>query len=65
MEKPFLVKHVERPTGIGPAYEAWEASVLPLNYGRIQKVPIKAPLFCFILEQLLSAQQMLLLILYM
>ena len=25
---------LERPTGIEPAYAAWEAAVLPLNYGR-------------------------------
>ena len=25
---------MERVTGIGPAYRAWEASVLPLNYTR-------------------------------
>ena len=25
----FLLEHV---TGIGPAYSAWEANVLPLNY---------------------------------
>ena len=26
---------VERPEGIEPSSEAWEAAVLPLNYGRI------------------------------
>ncbi len=26
---------VERATGIGPAYQAWEASALPLSYARI------------------------------
>ena len=26
---------MERPAGIGPVYTAWEAIVLPLNYGRI------------------------------
>lgn len=25
---------MERPAGIGPVYTAWEAIVLPLNYGR-------------------------------
>ena len=27
-------KPIERVTGIGPAYSAWEADVLPLNYTR-------------------------------
>lgn len=27
---------LERVTGIEPAYRAWEASVLPLNYTRIR-----------------------------
>ena len=26
---------MERVTGIGPAYSAWEADVLPLNYTRV------------------------------
>ena len=30
-----LLAHVERVTGIGPAYPAWKAGVLPLNYTRI------------------------------
>ena len=28
------VKHRERVTGIEPAFSAWEADVLPLNYTR-------------------------------
>jgi hypothetical protein len=28
-------KTLERLTGIGPAYQAWEASALPLSYSRI------------------------------
>jgi hypothetical protein len=28
---------LERAKGIEPSYEAWEASVLPLNYARISK----------------------------
>ena len=34
MKAYFSVKAVERATGIEPAYRAWEASVLPLNYAR-------------------------------
>jgi hypothetical protein len=34
-------KILERAKGIEPSYEAWEASVLPLNYARsIAKIPI-------------------------
>ena len=33
---------MERVTGIGPAYPAWKAGVLPLNYTRKSVV-----LFCF------------------
>jgi hypothetical protein len=29
---------LERVTGIEPAYRAWEASVLPLNYTRIAEL---------------------------
>jgi hypothetical protein len=29
-------KRVERVKGIEPSYEAWEASVLPLNYTRVR-----------------------------
>ena len=29
-----LLAHMERVTGIGPAYPAWKAGVLPLNYTR-------------------------------
>ena len=28
------LKELERAKGIEPSYEAWEASVLPLNYAR-------------------------------
>jgi hypothetical protein len=28
---------MERVTGIEPAYFAWEANVLPLNYTRLQR----------------------------
>ena len=28
---------LERAKGIEPSYEAWEASVLPLNYARIRR----------------------------
>ena len=28
-------EHVERVTGIEPAFSAWEADVLPLNYTRV------------------------------
>ena len=35
ISRPGLRKiRVERETGIEPAYEAWEAAVLPLNYTR-------------------------------
>ena len=30
---------MERATGIDPAYSAWEADVLPLNYARENKKP--------------------------
>ena len=30
----LVVATLERVTGIGPAYSAWEADVLPLNYTR-------------------------------
>jgi hypothetical protein len=32
---------VERATGIEPAFSAWEADVLPLNYarGRLRRLP--------------------------
>ena len=30
---------LEQPAGIGPVYTAWEAIVLPLNYGCISKMP--------------------------
>jgi hypothetical protein len=30
----FVSKVLERAKGIEPSYEAWEASVLPLNYAR-------------------------------
>jgi hypothetical protein len=30
----FDMKELERAKGIEPSYEAWEASVLPLNYAR-------------------------------
>ena len=30
---------VERVTGIGPAYPAWKAGVLPLNYTRTALLP--------------------------
>jgi hypothetical protein len=29
------LKNLERTMGIEPTYEAWEASILPLNYARI------------------------------
>jgi hypothetical protein len=29
----------ERATGIEPAFRAWEARVLPLNYARVQASP--------------------------
>ena len=29
-----MIYSFERATGIGPVYEAWEASILPLNYAR-------------------------------
>jgi hypothetical protein len=32
---------VERVTGIEPAYFAWEANVLPLNYTRLQRCACK------------------------
>ncbi len=32
---PDLRKHLERATGIEPAFSAWEADVLPLNYTRV------------------------------
>ncbi len=36
---------MERVTGIGPAYSAWEADVLPLNYTRRkQNSPAKTEL---------------------
>ena len=31
----LLAHLVERVTGIGPAYPAWKAGVLPLNYTRV------------------------------
>lgn len=34
---------LERPAGIGPVYTAWEAIVLPLNYGRKNGAPEGAP----------------------
>ena len=30
---------VERATGVEPASEAWEASILPMNYARVSSVP--------------------------
>ena len=34
---------MERPAGIEPVYTAWEAIVLPLNYGRKNGAPEGAP----------------------
>lgn len=34
---------LERPAGIEPVYTAWEAIVLPLNYGRKNGAPEGAP----------------------
>jgi hypothetical protein len=31
-------REVERLTGIEPAYQAWEASALPLSYSRVAPV---------------------------
>ena len=31
----WRILKMERVTGIGPAYPAWKAGVLPLNYTRI------------------------------
>jgi hypothetical protein len=39
---------VERVTGIEPAFSAWEADVLPLNYTRVavscpcRKIPVRS-----------------------
>jgi hypothetical protein len=33
-KKTIRNSYMERVTGIEPAYEAWEAAVLPLNYTR-------------------------------
>jgi hypothetical protein len=43
-----LLKQLERATGIEPAFSAWEADVLPLNYTRVchcnlPKVLLTAP----------------------
>ena len=32
------LKRLERAKGIEPSYEAWEASVLPLNYARRPRI---------------------------
>ena len=29
---------MERITGVGPAYSAWEADILPMNYIRIYAI---------------------------
>ena len=34
MTAQYTVVYVERVTGIEPAFSAWEADVLPLNYTR-------------------------------
>jgi sulfur carrier protein len=34
------VNSLERVTGIEPAYAAWEAAVLPLNYTRLDEGPV-------------------------
>ena len=36
---------MERVTGIGPAYPAWKAGVLPLNYTRTARVSDSASKF--------------------
>ena len=38
-----LGEHLERVTGIEPAFSAWEADVLPLNYTRGDAVHDSAP----------------------
>ena len=39
MEK-IIIKKMERVTGIEPAYSAWKADVLPLNYTRALKLTL-------------------------
>ena len=38
MNLDFPIIFKERATGIGPASEAWEASILPMNYARSRTV---------------------------
>jgi hypothetical protein len=38
--RPEQARCVERVTGIEPAFSAWEADVLPLNYTRVPNDPV-------------------------
>jgi hypothetical protein len=33
------IRRLERVAGIEPAYSAWKAEVLPLNYARLTRTP--------------------------
>ena len=39
----LLARVMERVTGIGPAYPAWKAGVLPLNYTRAAHLLVNQP----------------------
>ena len=49
LRKGMLTSELERVTGIEPAFQAWEACVLPLNYTRSGSTlcPIVFPLCTF------------------
>lgn len=34
VDHPLDESLIERPTGVGPVTPAWEASIIPINYGR-------------------------------
>ena len=39
--KGFGQAQLERATGIEPAFSAWEADVLPLNYARVALIVVR------------------------
>src|SRR3546814_14306089 len=42
--RPWATDSIERVTGIEPAFSAWEADVLPLNYTRVGALSVAAPI---------------------
>lgn len=39
--KYAVILYSKRATGIEPAYSAWEADILPLNYARMQNIIVQ------------------------